>query len=292
MLDPSTQKDIERISYDLLKQSKALDIFPTPVDKLLNFSELEVDRNINLASVEQSFLSKASAQFKNAMNKVKGILDRKKRIIYLDLSLPLSSQGFIQLHETGHDLLLWQNKTLEFLENDQTLSPYVQEQFEAEANYFATITLFQQDRFNNAAKNYPLEIASVIKLAKEFGGSIHATMRRYVETSELRCALIVLKNMSKFETTPNYGLRDYFSSPKFEKHFGVIGLPKEFGYKWPFAKDYYFNKRFVINGKVILKTVQGDQEFKYHFFNNSYNGFVLLFPRGEKNKSKVKFVVN
>lgn len=143
MLDPSTQKDIEKISYDLLKQSKALDVFPTPVDKLLNFSELEVDRNINLATVEESFLSKASAQFKDAIIKVKGILDRRERTIYLDLSLPITSQGFIQLHETGHDLLYWQNEILKFMEDEQTLSPFVQDQFEAEANYFASITLFQ-----------------------------------------------------------------------------------------------------------------------------------------------------
>jgi len=292
MLDPSTKKDIEKISYDLLKQSKALDIYPTPIDKLVNFSDLEVSRDINLASVDNSFLSKASVQFQDAINKVKGILDRKKKIIYLDLSLPPSSQGFIQLHETGHDMLYWQNEIIEFLDDEETLSPFVQEQFEAEANYFASITLFQQDRFNRASKRYPLDITSILKLAKEFGASIHATLRRYVETSEQRCTLVVLKNISKYGISPNCELRDTFSSQKFLKNFGTINWPEKFGYKWPFVKDYYFGKKLVQFGKIELETEQGITEFNYQFFNNTYNGFVLIFPNGEKNNSRVKFIIN
>lgn len=292
MLDPSTQKDIEKISYDLLKQSKALDVFPTPVDKLLIFSDLVVNRNVNLASVEESFLSKASVQFKSALNKVKGILDRRERTIYLDLSLPLSSQGFIKLHETGHDLLYWQKEIIEFLDDDLTLSPDVQEQFEVEANYFASITLFQQDRFNNSSRKYPLDINSTIKLAKEFGASIHATMRRYVETSDLKCSLLVLKNMSNFGISPNCEIRDYFCSFSFNKEFGEIDWPEKLGYKWPFVKDYYFGKKLVQNGEVlIIITKQGKIDFQYQFFNNTFNGFVLIFPIGEKNKSKIKFVI-
>lgn len=116
-------------------------------------------------------------------------------------------------------------------------------------------------------------------------------MRRYVETSELRCALVVLKSTNKSNASPKYGLRDNFFSPKFEKDFGSIDWPNEFGYKWPFVKDYFFNRKFVTNGIINLETEQGEQDFKYQFFNNTYNGFVLIFPRGEKNKSRVKFVI-
>lgn len=40
MLDELAKKDIEKISFDILSQSKSIDVFPTPVDQLLSYSNL------------------------------------------------------------------------------------------------------------------------------------------------------------------------------------------------------------------------------------------------------------
>ena len=52
-MDLSSKKDIENISFDILKSSKSLDVFPTPIDKILQYSELIVAEGIDLKSLEK-----------------------------------------------------------------------------------------------------------------------------------------------------------------------------------------------------------------------------------------------
>src|SRR5207249_4557685 len=124
----------------------------------------------------------------------------------------------------------------EHLDNDMTLDPEVREQFEAEANYFAWITLFQQDRFQREMSKLEWGIKAPIHLAKQFGGSLHAALRKYVEYSNNRCALIVLEKASKgmaFQCNK----RNFFESKKFLHSFGALDLPETFGFNWPFVTD-------------------------------------------------------
>jgi len=49
--------------------------------------------------------------------------------------------------------------------------------------------------------------------------------------------------------------------------------------------------RFVENGLIELVSKEEEViECGYHFFNNTFNSFVLFFPKGEHQKSKVKVV--
>ncbi len=48
MLEDHVKKDIEKISLDLLKHSKAFDVFPTPVDQILHYANLRVNRDTDL----------------------------------------------------------------------------------------------------------------------------------------------------------------------------------------------------------------------------------------------------
>lgn len=291
MLEDHVKKDIEKISFDLLKQSKALDIFPTPVDQILQYSSLKVNKEINLFSDHESFFKKASITLTNALKKVRGFLDRREKVICLDLTVKENRQNFVKLHETGHAVLPWQNEILQFVDDDETLDPEVKELFEAEANFFASLTLFQHDRFLKKMETLPLELNSSIHLAKHFGSSIHAALRRYVEYSNKRCSLLVLRDVSSAGTSPICYVRDYFQSASFTKHFGEIVWTTQLGYTWSFVKEYYHNKKFKTDGEVDLQTSQGKVNFTYHFFNSTYNAFVLLFPKGEKNNSRTKFIV-
>jgi len=291
MLEQHVKVDIETISFDLLKQSKALDIFPTPVDRILQYSSLTINKEINLSIDHESFFKKASIQLTKALKKVRGFLDRRENVICLDLSVKENRQNFVKLHETGHAVLPWQNSILHFVDNDDTLDPAVKELFEAEANFFASLTLFQHDRFTKKAEDLPLELNSAIHLAKQFGASIHASLRRYVEHSNKRCSLLVLRDISSKREVPVCFVRDYFQSISFTKTFGEITWPAQLGYKWTFVKEYYHEKKFKKDGVIELETSQGNIDFTYHFFNSTYNAFVLLFPVGEKNKSKTRFLV-
>ena len=55
----------------------------------------------------------------------------------------------------------------EILEDDEiTISEIVKDEFEAEANYFASATLFQLERFDEELNKLPLEIGNSFELSK------------------------------------------------------------------------------------------------------------------------------
>jgi Zn-dependent peptidase ImmA (M78 family) len=296
MFDLPSKSDIEKISMDLLKQSKALDVFPTPVDRIVNYSNLHFDSKFDLSEIDKTFLSKfsenVSHKFLETLGLVRGFIDRREKIIYLDLSQNINRQNFVKLHEVGHDSLVWQKEILEFIDDDSTLDIYTKEEFEAEANYFASLTLFQQDRFETEMRKLELGIKSPMHLAKHFGASNHAALRRYVECSNKRCALLVLEKDKGLSPQIKYPKKDFFQSTKFQESFGHIELPNEFGFKWKFAQDYYYNKRFREDGIITLNTENGEVDFRYHFFDNTYNAFVFIFPLGETNRTKTKIIIS
>ncbi len=285
MID-STQKDIDNVSYDILKQSKSFGVFPTPVSAIIRFTELYVDSKTGLHSIPNNYISKNIDLLKGALKKVFGALDRRKKIIYIDPDMPVPKKNFVELHEVGHEVLPWQRKTFEFIDDHETISHETKIEFEREANFFASSTLFQLNRFEEFARLLPLEIKTPMFLAKKFGSSNHASIRRYAETINKRCALLVL-NKEKGSPEQLF-MRDYFQSDKFTKEFGTLSLPDSYDISWPFVEDYIIGKRFHENGSITMITEDSDIDFEYQYFNNTYNIFILLIPKGEKIKSRTK----
>ena len=292
MLDPSSKKDIEKVSLEILRSSKSLDVFPTPIEKIAAYSELIVRKDIDVSVVHDDYLFKATDALKRALSKVRGMFDRKEKTIFLDLSLKKERRNFVQLHEIAHGVLPWQTNIHDLLDDDDdSLNDHTYEEFEIEANYFASITLFQHDRFIDELNKYSLSIESSIQLAKHFGASVHASLRKYIECSKNRCALIVLENITKKGTFPKCNIKDKFQSEKFNETFGELIIPNELGYKWIFVQDYYHQRRFKTDGLISIDTCNGIADFNYHFFNNTYNAFVFLFPIGEKKSSRKRIII-
>ena len=287
--------DIERISYEILFQSKALDVFPTPVERIIEFVQLNFDLTIDLSKIDESFLARYTgnelSEYVQAISMIRGFLDRKEKTVYLDLSMPSTRKNFVLLHEVGHDVLPWQKDIMQCIDDDSSLRFEVESEFEAEANYFASITLFQQDRFIHKMNKLPLGISAPMQLAKQFGASNHAALRRYVECSENRCALLVLEKISLPGEFPECSKRDFFQSRSFTETFGEISLPDKFGYTWRFAKEYYHRRRYHENGEITISTENGEVDFNYHFFNSTHNAFVFLFPHGEIQRAKSNLVI-
>lgn len=290
MIDSYTKQQIEKIANELLKSSNALDKFPTPVDDIVAHADLLVATGVDLSKIETSFFKKLTLDVSKVLSKVRGMLDRKEKTIYLDLSQPATRKNFVKLHEAGHHLLPWQKAIFDCVDNDQTLSHEVHEQFEEEANYFASTVLFQHDRFQDQMSKLDLSIGATISLAKTFGASNHATMRKFVEASTKRCALLVLEKHELAGNTALYKVRDYFQSQKFTASFGLIIWPDQLGYTWEFVKDYFHKRKMKTDGTLTLTTEAGEEEFEYHFFNTTYNGFVLMFPQKENKKSRITYL--
>ena len=286
-----SKNDIEQISLDLLKQSKAIDVFPTPVDQIVKCADLVIAHEVDLAHVDEGFFRKTTDKTLRLLDKLRGFLDRRERKIYLDMGQSTNRMNFVKLHETGHGILPWQKEIMEFMDDDLTLDPLTEEEFEAEANWFASTTLFQLDRFDSQIANLPLGLESVKHLSQKYGASIHATFRRYVERSKKRCALLILKNPSDNILFPKCEVRDYFQSKSFSSSFGNLSWADELDHTFRFVQEYCQGRRYHLDGSFNLNTHDGPSVFNYHFFNSTYNAFIFLFPKGEKIKSRTKFIV-
>jgi len=284
--------DIDRLSLELLRASKSLDVFPTPVDRIVEYADLVVRTDIDLSKIHVSYRDRANAFLKSAKEKVRGLFDIKKRTIYLDLSQSDSRKSFVKLHETAHGILPWQRKVHDIIgDNDITLSPDQNEEFEAEANYFASATIFQHDRFTRELSRLGLGIDAAMQLSKHFGASIHAALRRYVDCSKNRCALLILNKPETAGGSIQCQLRNLIMSKKFEKEFGIVTVPSTLDITWAFVQDYAYKRRFKKDGRVKLATEEGETEFSYQFFNNHYNAFVFLHPVGEVKKTRTTIIV-
>jgi len=291
-MDLLASKDIDSISFDILKASKSFDTYPTPIDKIVNYSELIINNQISLKSIHRGYLSKVPDVLLKAVSKLRGVFDRSIKTIYLDQNLLDSKKKFVTLHEVGHGVIPWQTKSFEVIEDDDdSLSHHVIEEFEREANYFASATLFQHDRFNHQIAKLNLGIDSAMHLSQLFGASIHATLRRFVEHSSKRCALIVLEGKTMAGLNPKCLKRYASFSEKFKKTFGLLELPNEFGISWDFAKHYFTQRKGIVDGEMTISTKNGLTDFKYHFFNNTYNSFIFFFPSGESQNSRTKIIL-
>lgn len=293
MFDLTSRNDIENISLELLKESHSLDVFPTPVKAIIDCASLSLNEDIDLSKIDQRFVDKITEdlriEFTQSIGLVRGFIDRTDKIIYLDQQQQKSRQNFVKLHEVGHHVLYWQKGILDHLDDDDSLKIDAELEFEAEANYFASTTLFQHDRFISEMDKHGLSIKVAMALAKRFGASTHAALRRYVELSSNRCALLVLEKITERGVHPECFKKDFFKSSSFIETFGDVSLPERFGYKWEFVKDYYFKKKYHERGEINLTTSNGLADFYYHFFNNKYNAFVFLFPIGEVKSTKTNF---
>ena len=290
MINHHTKKEIDDLIFEILKSSKSLDIFPTPVDQIVEYCELTLS-NKNGFHIPHNYIAKNVDAFRRMMSKILGALDREEKEIYIDPTLPSVRQNFIKLHEVAHNVIPWQRE-VKYQDDEYTLDPDIKEQFEAEANYFASAMLFQLKRFEDEMNKLPLEIGSAIALAKKFGGSNHSAIRRYAEVCKKRCALIVLEDKERKGNRYTLDLRNSFQSSPFIKEFGEISFPLKLDTNFPFILDYSKKRRFHKEGTIHLTTKNGVEEFSYHYFNNSYNVFVLIIPFGEKIRSRTQIYLS
>jgi len=282
--------EIEKIARNLLVGARAWGKLPTPVDDLIAYSELSIAKRIDLSQVEPSWIMRGRLFAGRVSRKVLGIFDFRDKTIYLDHGQPETRKGFIKLHETGHGVLPWQKDLIGCQDDETTIVPEIKDEFEREASFFASASLFQLDRFDEEAAKLPLSIDSARALAGKFGGSVQAALRRYVERSPKRCALLVF-HKPKGNGSFRAKIRDYFESATFTQEFGGMTWPEECGTEFEFVKDMQRRRKYHQDGQFAHTTHDLDLlTLHYHYFDNSYNVFVLLFPPGERIVSRVKIV--
>ncbi len=264
-----------------LKDSGARGILPTPVDRIVAAAKLSVDKEVSLDDGFFSKLYRAGATIRRAVSKVLGLLDVEARRIYLDHTVHKTRQAFVTLHETGHQELPWQRDTYAFLEDsEESLDLDLKEKFEREANVFASEVLFQGDRFRQEAAGRPFSIKTPMDLAKLFGASLYASLRKYVSTAEQPCALLVYEEpVHVLGQGFGAALRRVISSTSFLDQYGDIEWPARCT-KSTFLSSLLFPK-WKLKESVKCAVTFGSEVVPCRFdaFNNGkYGYYVMAFP--------------
>lgn len=274
---PESAVDVTAEVRRLLLAAGVKDQLPTPKAEILECRKLVEAGELDLAEYKTGLFDKTLSFFHTAVSKVRGLLDRRSEIIYVDGQLHESRKLFVTYHEVVHSILPWQRIILT-QDDDISLSHECEDVFEAEANYGAADILFQCDRFEREAKDYELSLTTALHLSDQYGASYHATIRRFVERNHRPCCLLVLKPTMRDHPD---GRRSYFvvysiPSGAFRAEFG-----EQFGNPFISPKDHLgeiANRR--ADGEMVLFDMKGfPKNCVVEYFTNGYTEFVLVYPR-------------
>jgi hypothetical protein len=281
-VDEGTLGEIKQHVERALRDSGALGVFPTPVERIVASAKLSIEKDVSLDPGFFSKLYRAGTEtVRKAVSKVLGLFDAGSRRIYLDLTVSKQKRAFITLHETGHGTLPWQRDTYEYLEDcEETLDPDIKEQFEREANVFASEVLFQGERFAVEAHSREFSIKTAIDLSKLFGASLYASLRKYVSTNANPCVLLVYEAPASL-IGKGYGaqLRRVIGSPSFAEQFGDVAWPERCT-RDTFLSPLLFPRwRIKESMKCTVLVDARAVPCRVDAFNNGkYGYYVILFP--------------
>ena len=172
-----TNKDIVRF---LLEKSKTFEP-PTNADAITSCLEL----NVRWFSHHEHNLSP----------KIRAYLLPARLEIGIARNLSPHRRKFSILHEVGHYVNPghWESLAANdmLLDDDKTLRDYSVVAREMEANRFAADCIFQLDRFQSDVSKLPINWANISMIARLYDTSVIATARRWVECSNVACALLI-----------------------------------------------------------------------------------------------------
>jgi hypothetical protein len=271
--------EVTRWADYLLKQAAVGDRLPTPVDELVRCAHLSISGSITLDQHHAGFFSHSFGLLQSALKKIVGMVDLRENTIYLKHNILPQRRSFVTLHEIGHVLLPWQRQMYLYVDDERTLAPNVQEQFEREANQFAADLLFQIDRFETEARDLPLSIHSPLSLARRYGASAHAALRRYVEHQQWACALLVVghsSNRGRREIMPR--VKCAIQSASFTQMFGERDWNTIAQQASSLLAGMSYPHRFP-RGEYRMDTLNGYSALcSFEVFTNSYDVFVFIYP--------------
>lgn len=271
-------REVER----LLAEADSGGRLPTPVEDIVAAAGLH--RGGDELFDETALMrvpSDLRAAVKGLAGKVRAMLDRRERAVYVHPEIQLAGRvNFQTLHEVGHDILPWQS-ALAYADDDLRLSWSTRIRFEQEANQTAAELLFQRDLFTRMAADYAIGFAAVIELSEQIGASIHAATRRYAETHRAPICALVLDSKPVRDEPLAYRRREAVHSHAWSERF----IPPA---RWPSILDratYDFlglaQRALVwspVAGSWTYPDLTGRQvTLQFELFSNSYRTFAVIW---------------
>lgn len=275
--------DIRAQIQRLLKAAGVGDKLPTPKEEIVECSKLVEIEQLNLFDYKNDWKKRGFKLIKRALSKIKGLVDFKHEIIYVDPNIHPAKRSFVTFHEVSHRILPWQKDLFcPHADTEYSLDPRIEQIFEVEANIGASLILFQIDRFKRELKDLKIGLGSAMKLAERFDASLHSTFRKYVEDNHRACTLLVLKSQNhNISNKKNFfNLWYYIQSEKFTKEYGHIDWPKFYHSGDPIYDTISTNSlKPMKHGEMTMKNLSGyKKKCRIETFYNQFNHFVLIYP--------------
>jgi hypothetical protein len=221
MNEPANHCEIAAHTERLLRSAGAIGRFPTPVDDILAAAKLAEPTESLLS---ESLIKQAPAHIRDKLarivGRVRGLVDR--RALEVHLSPDISVEGrrrFVRLHEVVHHLLPWQVE-LGYVDDDRTLSPAAEEQFELEASDGAAELLFQGQGFARDAADLEIGLPAVVAGRDRYGSSLRAALWRYPRAHRAAVMSVVLDVSPLTQSPLRYRRHELNMSPAFARRFG------------------------------------------------------------------------
>ncbi|KAF0146056.1 MAG: hypothetical protein FD156_424 [Nitrospirae bacterium] len=280
---PDSESEISKIAERAIKRAGAMEVLPTPVDDLVKAAAImEVQSPEELKESFFARLTKSAQEtFKYAIQKVRGIADLRDRINYIPQNGNPCRNLFPKAHEFGHQIIPWHNINTTYLDDDYTLSPDVETDFDREANFFASEVIFQGKSFRVHALDYVASLHAVFRLSEMYGASKQATIWRYIEEQDEAIAVAQYYPIDSTDEHGNHFLRHWKTIPskKFIKKYEDIELPSRIGtgHPWVAARDIKFHDGInILEGKDLIRCGMSEYTFEWQAWWNGYTLFVLL----------------
>lgn len=260
-----------RVQAERFLETHGFSTPPLPSDQALAARKLEV---VQLSL--DNLLIRANLPLHES-GKIQAMLDAKERTVAFRSGLPRKKRQWGALHEVGHEFIPWQREIL-FCCPLLLLPEHVQQQFEVEADRFASEAFFFGKQFHKQSYDGDLSLKTAMKLANDvYETSFHATFRHYVKESPLpRCLLV----WQKVNSNGSQG-----SSQAFKFHYFV----KSTGFHWRIhesliedpdeavAKVFVDPNLGVVNHEIVLKDrLRRSWVAPAESFSNSYSAFTLI----------------
>jgi len=240
----------------------------------------EVKEDVLNESFVEKLRREVGGTLRRAFKKVIGLFDAREGLIFIDRTLHVVRQAFVRLHETGHAFMRWQRDLYAVVEDSEyEIDSELADQFDREANVFASEVMFQLNGFSEEAEGYEFGLRAPISLSKTYGSSIYSAIRRYVTHNWRACTVIVL-DMPEFVEGDGFraNVRRTCSSPDFARMFGEMELPEfitpdhKLGHLVPVG-----GKRMTGRRSINLPDRNGDKQKCFaEAFTQSHQVFILI----------------
>lgn len=204
----------------LLRRADAKGVIPTPLDQLMEVTDLVAAGEVTLEPDERRQLRRMFGDLVDVvLERLQGVIHFGSREVWVSPELHVLRKRFVTAHEIGHEILPWQRDVIAYLDDEERLRPDVRIAYERQANQAAIEMLAQGDLLRREADDSPLTAILLSQLSAKYQISMQAISRRIVEESRHDVALGI-----RFRgATGRLGPYHVYGSATFVRRFGWAG---------------------------------------------------------------------